>query len=86
VTVVRMWEARCADGRTPDAVAWVQECVVPDALEAGAAAAEVFRSENRVVLLTRWPAPTSWVEPAPDPAVVERCHAWPFESVGEPLA
>jgi hypothetical protein len=85
VTTVRMWEARCEASRTDEAVVWVQHVVVPDALEAGASEAEVFRSEDRVVLLTRWPAPTAWVEPVPDPALVARCHAWPFESVGEPL-
>ena len=42
---VRMWEARCEPGRTDEAVAWVQQRVAPDALEAGAHTAEVFRSE-----------------------------------------
>ena len=81
MTVVRMWEARCAAGCTEEAVAWVQQVAAADALEAGASIAEVFRSEDRIVLLTRWPAPTTWVEPVPDPALVERFHAWPFESV-----
>ena len=78
-----MWECRCADGRTDDVVAWVQQRVAAEALEAGAHTAEVFRSEDRVVLLTRWPAPTTWVEPTADPALVERAHAWPFQSVGD---
>ena len=82
MTVVRMWEGRCAADRVDAAVAWVQQQVAPDALEAGAESVEVFRSEDRVVLLTRWTSPTTWAEPAPDPVVVERCHAWPFESVG----
>ena len=81
--LVRMWEARCVDGQTDAAVAWVQGVVAADALEAGANTAEVFRSEDRVVLLTRWPAPTTWVEPMPDPALVARSHAWPFEAVGD---
>lgn len=83
MTLVRMWEARCAEGRTDEAVDWVQTCVAPDALEAGAHTAEVFRSADRVVLLTRWPAPTTWVEPVADPALVVRSDAWPFESVGD---
>lgn len=83
MTLVRMWEARCVEGRTDDAVAWVQRRVAPDALEAGAHTAEVFRSEDRVVLLTRWPAHTAWVEPAPPQDLVARAHAWPFESVGD---
>lgn len=80
---VRMWEARCVEGRTDEAVVWVQTSVAPDALEAGAHAAEVFRSEDRVVLLTRWPTVTPWVEPEPDHALVARCDAWLFESVGD---
>ena len=83
MTHVRMWEARCVAGRTDDVASWVQQQVAADALEAGAHTAEVFRSEDRVVLLTRWPTLTAWVEPAPDPALVERCHGWPFESVGD---
>ena len=83
MTHVRMWEARCEPGRTDEAVAWVQQTVAPDALEAGAHTAEVFRSEDRVVLLTRWPSESPWVEPVPDPALVARSHAWPFESVGD---
>ena len=82
MTVVRMWEGRCAAGRTAEAVAWAQRQLAPDALRAGASSAEVFRSEDRVVVLTRWTSATTWAEPAPDPAVVARCHAWPFESVG----
>ena len=78
-----MWEARCEPGRTDEAVAWVQQTAAPDALEAGAHTAEVFRSEDRVVLLTRWPSTTPWDEPTPDPALVARSHAWPFESVGD---
>jgi hypothetical protein len=85
--VTHMWEARCAAGRLDEAVAWVQQRVAAEALEAGAHTAEVFRSAadgaERVVLLTRWPAPTAWVEPVADPALVERSHAWPFDAVGD---
>jgi hypothetical protein len=83
MTHVRFWEARCEPMRLDEAVAWVQQVVAPDALEAGAHTAEVFRAEDRVVLLTRWPVVTSWAEPTPDPTLVARCHAWPFESVGD---
>ena len=81
MTHVRMWEARCAPGRTDDAVAWVVDTVAPAAREAGSTLTEVFRTEDRVVLVSRWPGPTDWVEPDPDPAVVARAHAWPFEQV-----
>ena len=78
--IVRMWEARCEEGRTDEAVVWTQS-VAASALAAGAVGAEVFRSSDRVVLLTRWDADPSWVEPSPDPAVIARSHAWPFVSV-----
>jgi hypothetical protein len=81
VTHVRMWEARCVEGRTDEVVGWVQAFVVPAALEAGAHGAEVFRSQDRVVLLTRWPTLSGWEEPEADPSVVARAHAWSFESV-----
>ena len=80
MTVARVWEARCVDGRTDEAVAWVRGVVVPDALEAGASTAEVFRGEDRVVLITRWPAVPAWTEPRPVDAV-ERAQAWDLEAL-----
>jgi hypothetical protein len=81
VTVVRMWEASVLPGRLDDAVAWLVATVVPDALEAGADTAETFRAigEERAVLITRWPAPTRWTEPAPPEPLWTRAHAWAFE-------
>ena len=72
-----MWEARCVPERTDEVVMWVRNTVVPDALAAGAGGTEVFRSDDRVVLITRWPAGTLWTEPS-TPSAVERAHAWPF--------
>ena len=77
--IARMWEARCEPGRTDDVVRWVRGTVVPDALEAGASTAEAFRSDDRVVLITRWPIASTWVEPAPPVGIVARSHAWDFE-------
>jgi hypothetical protein len=79
--VARMWEARCEPGRLDDVVAWVRATVVPDALEAGASTAEAFRSEDRVVLITRWAAVTGWSEPAAPAGLVARSHAWDFEAL-----
>jgi len=77
--IVRMWEARAQEGRTDEVVAWAH-LVAAEALVAGASAAEVYRSEQeRVVLITRWAQPTSWVEPSSTPAAVVRADAWPFE-------
>ena len=79
--IARMWEARCEPGRTTDALAWVQGVVVPGAVQAGSAGVEVFRSEDRVVLITRWSEVTDWVEPEAPADLVARSHAWPFEVV-----
>jgi hypothetical protein len=79
-----MWEARAVAGRLEDAVTWVQADVLPSALAAGASDAEAFRSgapEERVVVITRWPVPTEWVEPPAPSGVLERSHAWQFEPV-----
>ena len=79
--IARMWEARCVAGRTEEVVAWVRATVVPDALEAGASTAEVFGSDDRIVLITRWPSAPVWREPAV-PTAVERAHAWDFTVLG----
>ena len=79
--IARMWEARCAAGRTAEVVAWVRATVVPDALEAGASTAELFGSEDLIVLITRWPGAPVWREPVTPPAV-ERAHAWDFTVLG----
>jgi hypothetical protein len=76
-----MWEAVVLPGRLPDAVSWLVATAVPDALEAGADSAEVFRAigEPRAVLITRWPMPTAWTEPQPREPLWRRAHAWEFE-------
>jgi hypothetical protein len=81
MTVVRMWEASVLPGRLPDAVSWLVGTVVPDALEAGADTAEVFRAigEERAVLITRWPMASAWTEPQPPGPLWSRAHAWAFE-------
>ena len=40
---------------------------------------ELAHGEERAVLITRWPAPTPWTEPAPPEALWTRAHAWAFE-------
>ncbi len=79
--IARMWEARCEPGCTADALAWVQPTVVPSATGAGATAAEVFRSEDLVVVITRWAEQSPWAELEHPAGLVARSHAWPFEVV-----
>ena len=74
-----MWEAKCVPGRVEQTLAWIKRELEPSANQAGATAIEVFRSEDRVVVITRWSGPTDWTEPSPYPTIVERYHAWPFE-------
>ena len=84
--IVRFWEARVVDGRLDDAVAWVREVVVPAAGAAGAYGTEVMTSPSdpktgnpaRVVVLMRWTAEPTFVEPAADEAVIARSHGWNF--------
>ena len=79
--IVRMWEAAVLPGRLPDTVSWLLSTAVPDALEAGASTAEVFRAvgEERAVLITRWPMPSPWTEPTPADELWRRAQAWCFE-------
>jgi quinol monooxygenase YgiN len=80
-----MWEAQIVPGRLEDAVDWLVEAVVPDALAAeGCLGAEVFRAlgdEERVVLITRWEDEHAedWEEGAPPVRLWTRDHAWYFE-------
>ena len=83
--IVRMWEAKVLPGRLDDAVDWLVEAVVPDALAAeGCQGAEAFRAlgdEERVVLITRWEDEHAedWEEGLPPEPLWEREHAWFFE-------
>jgi quinol monooxygenase YgiN len=80
-----MWEAKVLPGRLDDAVDWLIEAVVPDALAAeGCLGAEAFRAlgaEERVVLITRWDDEHAedWEEGLPPERLWERAHAWFFE-------
>jgi len=83
--IVRMWEAKVLPGRLEDAVGWLVEAVVPDALAAdGCLGAEAFRAlggEERVVLITRWADEHAedWAEGLPPERLWSREHAWFFE-------
>jgi hypothetical protein len=70
-----MWEARAAEGRTAELLAWV--------LQTAAEPAQVYASEDRVVAI--YPANSSitsaaLVEP-PGELLARPAHQWEFERV-----
>jgi hypothetical protein len=84
--IVRFWEARVADGRLVDAVAWARSHVLMAALAAGAHGGEVVHADAdqatqnpaRIVVLMRWADEPRFIEPVADPSLIERSHAWNF--------
>jgi hypothetical protein len=78
--IARMWEARVEAGREDDVLGWLRATVVPGARAAGATRAELFRADERAVLITWWDGDGGWQEPEP-PTTVVRAHAWPFTVV-----
>ncbi|MET9363264.1 hypothetical protein ABZX93_20445 [Streptomyces sp. NPDC006632] len=83
MTVALMWEARAAEGRGGDLLAWVREHPV-----AGSPLRrEILRADgDRVLVITWWDAPYDAELPElPEPAgglVARPVHRWRFESVG----
>jgi hypothetical protein len=77
-----MWEARAADGRGEELLAWVREQRLPrEPLRR-----ETFRApQDRVLVITWWEAPYDAELPdLPEPAgqlVTRPVHRWRFESV-----
>ncbi|MEV5345577.1 hypothetical protein [Streptomyces achromogenes] len=84
MTVALMWEARAAEGRGADLLAWVRAQRLPgEPLRR-----ETFRApQDRVLVVTWWDAPYDAPLPElpePDPELVTRTvHRWRFESVGD---
>ncbi|AYG81031.1 hypothetical protein DWB77_03169 [Streptomyces hundungensis] len=83
MTVALMWEARAAEGRGEELLAWVSERPV-----AGSPLArEILRAPgDRVLVITWWDAPYDAELPElPDPEgelVARPVHRWRFESLG----
>ncbi|MFD7168228.1 hypothetical protein [Streptomyces violascens] len=83
MTVALMWEARAAEGRGAELLAWVGEQTV-----AGSPLRrEVLRApDDRVLVITWWDAPYDAELPElPEPGgelVARPVHRWRFESVG----
>jgi hypothetical protein len=82
MTVALMWEARAAEGRGAELLAWARgQRLAPEPVRR-----ETFRAEgDRVLVITWWDAPYDAALPElPEPAedVVRRAvHRWRFESV-----
>ncbi|WP_371527725.1 hypothetical protein OG302_17905 [Streptomyces sp. NBC_01283] len=83
MTVALMWEARAADGRGDELLAWARAQV----LDRAPVRRESFRApQDRVLVLTWWDAAydedlPEIPEPAPE-LVTRAVHRWRFESVG----
>ncbi|MFF9275141.1 hypothetical protein [Streptomyces griseosporeus] len=82
MTVALMWEARAAQGRGAELLAWARA----QELAAEPLRRETFRApEDRVLVITWWDAPydADLPElPEPGPELVTRAvHRWRFESV-----
>lgn len=83
MTVALMWEARAAEGRGPELLAWARAQRLP---------AEPLRREflrapdDRVLVITWWHAePDAELPELPDPdeeLVTRTVHRWRFESMG----
>ncbi|MFG3284621.1 hypothetical protein [Streptomyces sp. NPDC048111] len=87
MTVALMWEARAAEGRGAELLAWVrQQPVAGSPLRR-----EVLRAPgDRVLVITWWAAPYEAELPElPDPdaeLIARPVHRWRFESLGDPAA
>ncbi|GAA0906417.1 hypothetical protein [Streptomyces thermoalcalitolerans] len=83
MTVALMWEARAAEGRGEDLLAWVRR----QKLEREPLRRETFRApQDRVLVITWWDAEYDAELPElpePDSELMRRpVHRWRFESVG----
>ncbi|MEV7738651.1 hypothetical protein AB0O75_42445 [Streptomyces sp. NPDC088921] len=83
MTVTLMWEARAAEGRGEDLLAWARRQELP----LRPLRRETFRApQDRVLVVTWWDAPYDArlpELPEPDGGLVTRpVHRWRFESLG----
>ncbi|WP_030542606.1 hypothetical protein [Streptomyces albus] len=85
MTVALMWEARAAEGRAAELLAWVREQRLDG--ERAPLRRETFAaSGERVLVITWWDAPLDAAVPElPDPRpelAARPVHRWRFESLG----
>jgi hypothetical protein len=68
-----MWEARAADGRTAELLAWV--------LDQAPADSQVYRSADRVVVIDPTGTVAGRLAGPPAGLLARPAHAWDFEAV-----
>ena len=83
MTMALMWEARAAEGRGEELLAWARAQELP----ARPARRETFRAaQDRVLVITWWDAaPDAELPELPEPdggLVMRAVHRWRFESLG----
>ncbi len=80
--LVRMWEAKVVAGGMEEALDWLREEVVPDALaQPGCLGAEGFAAvgDARVVVISRWADDADeWQPGRPYRRLLQRSHTWVF--------
>ncbi|MFR9789553.1 hypothetical protein ACL07V_12895 [Streptomyces sp. MB22_4] len=82
MSLALMWEARAAEGRGGELLAWARA----QRLDPAPSRRETFRApQDRVLVITWWEAPYDAAVPElpePDPGLVTRAvHRWRFEAV-----
>lgn len=77
-----MWEVVAAADACDDLVSWVCDVALPSVEdEAGCRGGEVYRSADRVVVITHWEAAPRDLPDPPDNLTARAPHAWDFERV-----
>ena len=77
-----MWEAKVLPGQLDEALDWLREEVLPDALaQPGCEGAEGFQAvgDERLVVISRWAdGAADWAPGRPYRRLLRRSHTWLF--------
>ncbi|CAM3268972.1 antibiotic biosynthesis monooxygenase family protein [Stackebrandtia soli] len=81
--IARMWEVKGHAERIGELVAWTDGALSGIETSPGCLGAQLFRSEDRVVVITTWRDRDAAVDlPEPAPELIARPpHAWDFTPV-----
>ncbi|MFF7633909.1 hypothetical protein ACFZB9_12250 [Kitasatospora sp. NPDC008050] len=83
MTVAAMWEARAAQGRGAELLAWAREQALPVPAADGPDRVELFTAPGeRVLLISWWPDGVAPLAPPQPPAelLARPVHQWAFRS------